>query len=176
MGKPAAPRPVKLFTGLLTGRLDILPRIYKAMEEKLGPLDYTSELISFNFTGYYEKEMGTSLKRQFVSFQNPVSPDKLAEIKTFTNELELKWSESGNRLVNIDPGYLNDARLVLASTKDFSHRIYLSQGIYAEITLLFRNKKYEPLPWTYPDFRSEDYQIIFQALREKYMRQMEKLS
>lgn len=172
MGKAATPKPVRLFIGLLTGRLDILPRIYKAMEEKLGPIDYTSELIDFDFTSYYEKELGPGLKRQFLSFQDLISPDRLAEIKCFTNELEQKWSEGENRIINIDPGYLNDSRIVLASTKDFSHRIYLGQGIYAEITLLFQHKHFEPLPWTYPDFRSEAYQIILQELRQRYMKQL----
>lgn len=172
MGIPAVPKPVRFFAGLLTGRLDILPRIYEAMEERLGPIDYTSELIEFNFTNYYEQELGPGLKRQFLSFQNLVSPDKLVEIKLFTNELEQKWSEEGKRLLNIDPGYLNDSRVVLASTKDFSHRIYMGQGIYAEITLLFRHKQFEPLPWTYPDFRDPAYQQVFKALRLKYMEQV----
>jgi len=172
MGKAVTPKPVKVFAGLLTSRLDILPRIFKAMEEKLGPIDYASELIDFNFTRYYEKELGPGLKRQFVSFKNLVSPDKLAEIKLFTNELEQKWSEEGKRLLNIDPGYLNDSRVVLASTKDFSHRIYLGHGIYAEITLLFHNKQFESLPWTYPDFRDPAYQQVFKALRLKYMEQI----
>ena len=171
MGKAVTPKPVKAFAGILTSRLDILPRIFKAMEEKLGPVDYSSELIDFNFTRYYEKELGSGLKRQFLSFKNLISPDKLADIKVFTNELEQKWSEEGKRLLNIDPGYLNDSRVVLASTKDFSHRIYLAHGIYAEITLLFHNKKFEFLPWTYPDFRDPAHQQIFQVLRLKYLEQ-----
>ena len=172
MGIPAAAKLVKFFVGLLTSRLDLLPRIYKSLEEKLGPIDFTGELIEFSFTSYYEKELGTELKRQFLSFQELISPDRLVEVKLFTNDLELKYSMEGKRQLNIDPGYLNDARVVLASTKDFSHRIYMGQGIYAEITLLFRRHHFEALPWTYPDFRSEAYQKILLNLRKKYMEQM----
>lgn len=171
MGKITTPEPVRFFAGLLTGRLDILPRIYKALEEKLGPVDYTSELIDFTFTNYYEKELGPGLKKQLLSFQNLLSPDRLVEIKLFTNALELEWSLEGRRIANIDPGYLNGARVVLASTKDFSHRLYLGQGIYAEITLLFQRRRFEHLPWTYPDFRSEAYQKILLELRARYMEQ-----
>ncbi len=171
MGKAVPPKPVRFFAGILTGRLDILPQIFNALQEKLGTIDYTSELIDFDFTGYYERELGTGLKRQFLSFQDLASPDKLADTKVFTNELEQRWTEAGNRMLNIDPGFLNDSRVVLASTKDFSHRIYLGCGIYGEITLIFRHKHYEPLPWTYPDFRSEAYQEILQRLRARYMEQ-----
>lgn len=171
MGKATSAEPVKLFIGVLTGRPSILPMMYHSLEDKLGPIDYKSDLMDFGFTHYYEKELGPGLKRQFVSFQKLISPEKLAEAKLFTNEVEQRWSEEGRRLINLDPGYVNGARIVLASTKDFSQRIYLGQGIYAEITLLYRNKRFEPLPWTYPDFRSEAYQKILLELRATYMKQ-----
>ncbi|MBI2934799.1 MAG: DUF4416 family protein [Chloroflexi bacterium] len=172
MGKPGPPGPVKLFAGVLTGRLSILPEVHAALEARLGPVDYSSELIEFDFTDYYQAEMGPGLRRQFLSFDKLVSPDTLAEIKLFSNSLEQQWSEGGKRLVNLDPGYVNAARLVLASTKDFAHRIYIGQGIYAEVTLLFRSRGIETLPWTYPDFRSEAYQKVFQTIRERYLKQL----
>ncbi|MBI4329711.1 MAG: DUF4416 family protein [Chloroflexi bacterium] len=172
MGKPAPARPVKVFAGLLTGRPSCLPQARAALEETLGPADYASEVMDFTFTGYYEEEMGVALKRQFFSFDRLETPEKLAEIKLFTNSLEEKWAENGRRLVNLDPGYLNEARVVLASTKDFAHRIYIGQGIYAEITLLFQHKRFEPLPWTYPDFRSEAYHRVLGAMRARYVRQV----
>lgn len=174
MGKAGPPRPVKFLVGVLTGHPEILPRVRASLEERLGPVDYASELIDFKFTDYYEAEMGPGLKRQFLSFARLASPDTLAETKLFTNSLEEEWSESGKRLVNLDPGYLNAARLVLASTKDFAHRVYIGQGIYAEVTLMFRGKGIEFLPWTYPDFRSPDYARILLTVRAMYMEQVKR--
>lgn len=172
MGKPAPPKFVKIFVGLLTSRLSLIPQISKSLERTLGPIDYSSELVDFTFTRYYEAEMGSSLKKQFLSFERLASPEKLAGIKLFTNRLEDEWLEGERRLVNLDPGYLNEARLVLASTKDFAHRIYIGQGIYGEITLLFHPRGFEPLPWTYPDFRSEVLHEVFRTIRANYMQQI----
>ena len=171
-GKFEAPKPVKVFVGLLITQLFILPQVYKLLEEKLGAIDLKSQLMDFNFTRYYEAEMGLELKRQFLSFHNLMSPDELVEIKLFTRELEQSLAKEGKRLVNLDPGYLTPAKIVLASTKDFSHRLYLGQGIYGEVTLLFRHKRFEPLPWTYPDYHTEAYQRFFYELRAQYMAQL----
>jgi len=171
-GRFEAPKLVKVFVGLLTAQLFVLPQVYKLLEEKLGAIDLKSQLLDFNFTKYYEAEMGIELKRQFLGFRNFISPDELVEIKLFTGELEQSLAREGKRLVNLDPGYLTPAKIVLASTKDFSHRLYLGRGIYGEVTLLFRHKRFEPLPWTYPDYRTEAYQQFFHELRARYMAQL----
>lgn len=173
MGKAEPPIPVKLFVGLLTSRLAVVPDVSKALEERLGPVDYSSDVIEFNLTRYYEPEMGPGLKRKFLSFERLVLPGDLAGIKLFTNGLEEKWSEGGQRLINLDPGYLNQARVVLASTKDFAHRVYIGQGIYAEVTMMFHRNRFDALPWTYPDFQSPAYQQVFLHMRERYSAQLE---
>lgn len=172
MGKIKEPEPAKVFAGLLISRLSLLPQVYRLLEEELGPIDLSSQVWDFNYTNYYEAEMGADLKRQFLGFGSLVSPDRLVDIKLFTNELEQALAEGEKRLVNLDPGYLTAAKVVLVTTKDFAHRLYLGRGIYGEVTLLFQRKRFEPLPWTYSDYRSEAYQQFFQELRAKYMTQL----
>ena len=99
-------------------------------------------------------------------------PQQIAEIKVLTNKIEEKLSSAGKRLVNIDPGYLDLAKLILASTKDYSHRIYLGKGIYAEITLSYQGKSFQGWQWTYPDFRTTEYRNIFNQIRELYAGQI----
>lgn len=135
------------------------------LEKEFGEVDYKSNCIDFNFTEYYQDEMGSCLKRYFLSFKNLVDPIKLADIKIFSNELEIKLSgNSDKRIVNIDPGIISLGNLILASTKNFSHRIPLSKGIYAEITLVYV-KGWQHLQWTFPDYRTEQYQKVFSEIR-----------
>ena len=96
--------------------------------------------------------MGEKLKRQWISFEKPILPDNLADMKIETNNIEDSYAKDKNRIVNIDPGYITPANVILASTKDFSHRIYLSKGIYAEVTTIYRKEGFTKLPWTYPDY------------------------
>ena len=175
MGEAREPKPVKLFIGLLTAAPSLLPDIRRALETSLGPVESESGLMDFDFTTYYDSEMGLGIKRQFWGFRELVAPGQLPEVKLMTNGLEKASSAAGKRLVNLDPGYLTGARLVLASTKDFAHRLYLDRGIYGEVTLLFRDGKFEPLPWTYPDYRSGDYHRFFCDLRQRYLSQMREM-
>jgi hypothetical protein len=172
MGKTREPQKVKIFVGLLIARLSPLPQVCRLLEEKLGTVDLSSQALDFNYTNYYEAEMGTGLKRVFLGFSDLVTPDKLVDIKLFTNGLEQTLSEGGKRLVNLDPGYLTAAKVVLATTKDYAHRLYLGSSIYGEVTLVFRKKQFQPLAWTYPDYRTEAYHEFFRQLRSKYMRQL----
>ena len=165
MGTPKKPEPVRLFIGMLSGDPKLFSAAVSALNPKFGPVLLESEIIPFEFTEYYTPEMGKNLWRKFVAFRRMVSPEKLASIKLFTNHLEETYSQNRKRCINLDPGFLTPARVVLASTKDFSHRIYLKSGIYAEITLLFRKGKFETLAWTYPDYRTEPYLKFFSALR-----------
>ncbi|MEF8725866.1 MAG: DUF4416 family protein [Candidatus Bipolaricaulota bacterium] len=176
MGKPEEPDPVKLFTGLLTGQIENLGKVEEELEENFGPIDEKSPLIPFNYTDYYRSEMGKGLMRKFVSFRNLVSPETLPGIKLKTNEIEQDFSDSGEfnvpRPVNIDPGYVGLSKLVLATTKNYSHRIYLGKGIYAEVTLQYKDGSFQHQPWTYPDYRSNEYIAYFDKLREKYKQQL----
>jgi hypothetical protein len=135
-----------------------------------GPIVLISEAFGFTETDYYTATMGTELKKQFLAFEQLIDPAALAEIKRAMNDYEAEYSALGRhtepRPLNLDPGYITPAKLVLASTKDHAHRIYLRDGIYAEVTLAFRQRRWQPLDWTYPDYRRDDYQQFFTRCRE----------
>ena len=177
MGKPKKPNPVKLFAGVLTGYPETISDVKDELESLFGGVDGGSQLFPFEYTDYYGDEMGSRLKKKFFSFQPLVSPEELAEIKLRTNELERdlagRLDTEVARPVNIDPGYVGLSKMVLATTKNYSHRIYLERGIYAEVTLKYENGSYKPLPWTYPDYRSEEYLKFFQDIRGRYSDQLE---
>jgi hypothetical protein len=172
MGEVREPQPVKVFVGILLALPSTLPELHALLEDQLGPIDTQSHLLEFDYTNYYEPEMGSGLKRKLLGFGCLASPEALVELKIFTNRVEQTFAINGRRTVNLDPGYLTAARVVLASTKDFAHRLYLGKGIYGEVTLLYQKKDFRALPWTYPDYRSEAYRQFFRELRRVYMAQL----
>jgi len=175
MGKAKEPLPVKLVVGMISEEESLFSEVEKELAQKFGPVDFRSSPLPFCYSDYYEKEIGANLKRQFISFEELIDPAEIVEIKLFTNQLENSFLHlsSGERRVNIDPGYVTLAKLVLATTKNFEHRIYLRKGIYAEITLRYRKGKgFAPWEWTYPDYRSRKYLEIFNHLREIYYEQV----
>jgi hypothetical protein len=135
-----------------------------------GPTAAISDAFSFTETDYYAAEMGGGLKKQFWAFESLIDPGRLAAIKRRTNEWEAEYAALKQhpepRPLNLDPGYLTLAKLVLATTKDHAHRIYLADGIYAEVTLSFRGGQWQPFDWTYPDYRRPDYQAFFIRCRQ----------
>lgn len=137
------------------------------MDERFGAEDYQSPEMPFEHTDYYCKEMGSPLFRRFISYERPVSPGDLAQIKLFTNQLEMEIAEQGKRRVNLDPGYLGLGQFVLATGKPVAHRIYLKKGIYAYLTLIYESGSFQALPWTYPDYALEDTIRMLNQLREK---------
>ena len=141
------------------------------LAEAFGPIDLRSPRRAFDLTGYYEKEMGPGLERMFVSFERLVPPESLSEAKLLTNGLEEKARghfRAARRAVNLDPGYLTAASLIMATTKDFSHRIPLQRGIYAHLEFLFQKNSIRPLDWTYPDLRGDRYAAFFLEARKAY--------
>jgi hypothetical protein len=140
------------------------------IERQFGPLALVSEAFDFTETAYYTATMGQDLKKQFIACERLIDPGELARIKCETNAWEIEYAALGGypepRPLNLDPGYVTPAKLVLASTKDHAHRLYLQNGIYAEVTLAFRGRQWQPLEWTYPDYRRADYQAFFTACRE----------
>lgn len=174
MGRVRVPAKVKLIVGLISGEIELFKEAKNALEKTFGKADYESDLIDFDHTDYYEEEFGPELKRKFLSFGKVVDLENVYKIKLTTNMLEGHYSRSGKRRINIDPGYLDLSKLVLFSTKDYSHRIYLNEGIFADHTLFYREGRFNPWPWTYPDYKSEAYINIFNSIRAVYKEDLEK--
>ncbi|MDD4869067.1 MAG: DUF4416 family protein [Kiritimatiellae bacterium] len=173
MGSVKPVKPVKFFCGIIGINKEVILRAVNELGALLGKIDQESEFMPFNFTDYYADEMGNDLFRQFVSFQELMDPRKLAEIKLVTNTIEDKFTVTSNgkvhRTVNLDPGYITASNLILATTKEFSHRICIGEGIYAEVTLNFKKNGCVFFPWTYPDFKSGKYTSFFLEIRRRYM-------
>lgn len=165
MGEIYKPTKAKLIIGMFSNDESLFKKAQKELEKKYGKVDFESGLLDFNFTDYYQKELGENLKKKFISFKKMIDYDDLPDIKISTNKIEDKFIKKGRRKINIDPGYLTLAKLVLATTKDHVHRIYLYKGIYAEVTLHYKNKSFRPWSWTYPDYRSRKYREIFEQIR-----------
>ncbi|NQT90341.1 MAG: DUF4416 family protein [Candidatus Omnitrophica bacterium] len=174
MGSIVKWRPVKLIAGIITSSEERFSKTAKALKRLFGPIDFISQLIDFDSTDYYQKEMGQGLKRRFMSFKRLIDPARLAQIKLTTNKLEkslFKGIKDPSRPVNIDPGYITEAKLVLASTKDYYHRIYLKNGIYAEMTLCYKDSSFAGCDWTYRDYMTGECIRMFNDIRSIYMRQ-----
>jgi len=171
MGKIITPEPVKLICGLLAGDLGWLSRAKEVLSGRFGPIDHESEGIPFDFTAYYQKELGPDIIRQYVSFEELIDPGDLAAIKLTTNRMEEELSEGGVRKVNLDPGYLDLSKMVLATTKDATYRVYLAAGISGQSTYYFERGTYRPWQWTYADYRTETAIVFFNLVREDYKRQ-----
>jgi hypothetical protein len=172
MGKIKIVNPVKIFCGLIYQEEKILKKAKIKLEEKWGKIDIEYGPLNFDFTDYYQEEMGKNLKRKFISFENLYLPENIYEWKIFTNNIEEEFSEFNKRKINIDPGYIDSCKVILLSTKDYYHRIYIGNGIYAELTLYYSKGRYNFLNWTYPDYRTENYINFFVKMREKYRKQI----
>jgi hypothetical protein len=169
MGKAKEPKPAKLFMSLIASGDDYLQEGLKDLSSDFGEIDFMSPRIPFHFTDYYTQEMGEDLFRHLVTFKNLISIPLLADVKRSTNRLETKYSTvAGNRRLNIDPGYICLEHIILATTKGYGHRPYLRDGIYADLTLIYRNKSFQPLEWTYPDYRQGEVIRLFNQFRKKY--------
>ncbi len=172
MGAPKVPAPVKLITGLLGASDVLLEQAAAALCNRYGPVDSASVPIDWTASTYYHDEMGPNIRRQFLSFERLIAADELATVKLATNDLEARWRTASGRQVNIDPGYIAATKLVLASTKDAAHRIYLGRGIYAEVTLLFSNGSFQPHVHTYPDYAAREAVEFFNWVRGTYLEQL----
>ncbi|MBD3315143.1 MAG: DUF4416 family protein [Chitinivibrionales bacterium] len=168
MGTACDPAPAKLFLAIMASTPAQSDQALTAFCERWGMTDLHFGPIPFNFTDYYTKEMGPTLQKVFYAFTQPIKRDSLSAIKCVTNDIEEGFrTTDGARTVNLDPGYLTNEKLVLASTKDFYHRIYLGAGIYAEVTLHYRQGKWRHFSWTYPDYKTEGVQRFLEKARAK---------
>ncbi len=169
MGEVKIPRPALLFCGLLLGDNIEEKLVIGELEKHFGDVILKSRVFPFNHTDYYYEEMGINIRRMFVGFNKTIEMERIVDIKLLTNKVELEnFSSEGRRKVNIDPGYINLSKVVLATTKDYQHRIYLGCGIYAEVTLRYRKGTFTPWEWTYPDYREKASIDFFNRLRENY--------
>jgi hypothetical protein len=169
MSLPQPPTPAKLIVGFFVKDKALAAGVAQALQDRLGPIDMVSAWLDFDFTTYYEKEMGAPLSRRLVVFKTLVGQTELAAIKQMTNALELNYQRKGQRRVNIDPGYLLPERFVLATGKNFTHRIYIGQGIYADLTLIYQKGAFRTLPWTYPDYADGQLTEFLTLVRKKYL-------
>jgi hypothetical protein len=166
---PKEAKKVKLISSLFSPEEELIEKVIGRMEACFGPVDWVSEKLTFDRTKYYAREMGWPLYRRFVSFSKLIPPDSLVEIKFTTNEIENEHLADKRRRINIDPGYIALERLVLATGKNYIHRIYLRKGLYADLTLIFHAGTFRPLAWTYPDYADEKLIGYFNMLRNRYL-------
>ena len=165
--------PVQFFVGVLIADIGLWDRVKGAIEANWGRIETESDRIDFDqFTDYYEPEMGKNLVRFWVSLEGIRPPEDLIRIKWSCTAIENAFSRDGKRLVNLDPGYLTEAKLILASFKDFAHRIYLTQGVFADMQMIWYHGKFAPREWTFADYKSETAQKFFTGLRETYRRKL----
>lgn len=164
------PNKVKLFAAVTSRPETRSGEVTAALVRSFGPVEFSYGPIPFGFTDYYREEMGEGLVKSCMTFETAVDREALAGIKVFTNDLERRFAASGRRTVNLDPGYVSADKLVLASTKDFYHRIYLSQGIFAEVTLHYRKGKYRFFSWTFPDYREPSFLEFLEKVRAGYVK------
>lgn len=167
----------KLIIGVIYHDPKIFEDAMKAVKNEFGEIDFSCEEFSFSgeFSSYYDEELGGEGLRRIYSFKTLVEPSKQAQIKKFTNALEARFSKDGKRLINLDPGFINHGRLMLATTKEAGFRIPLSDGIYTELTLFWARGGWHKLPWTYRDYQSERVQKFITKVRDEYLRQRKEM-
>ena len=168
MSEPRKPKPAKLVIGVFMREKALLKPLADELSAAFGAVDLVSSWMDFNYTSYYQAEMGTPLFRRLLAFKTLIDQQDLPRIKTATNAMERRYVHNGGRRVNIDPGYLLYERFVLASGKNFGHRIYIGSGIYADLTLIYQEGDFQKLPWTYPDYADGPILSFLHQARRKY--------
>jgi hypothetical protein len=168
MSHPSEAEDVKLIASLFSPGEALIRTVIAELEGIFGPTDWVSEGLLFDRTRYYAREMGWPLYRRFVAFKDLIRPDTIVDLKLKTNALEERYLQDGKRQINIDPGYISLERLVLATGKNYTHRIYLSQGIYADLTLIFHRGTFRALEWTYRDYAAPEVINCFNEIRQRY--------
>lgn len=166
------PKPVRLITGVIFAPGANIGECMEELSRKFGDEAYRSAPLHFGGTHYYEGEMGTGLSRVFTAYKRLIPRETIRDVKIFTNEVEKVFSYDGGRTINIDPGYIAEEHLILATGKGFSHRPYLGGGVYADLTLMYVNDEWKPLDWTYPDYRKPETMELFRKLRNEYSKQL----
>lgn len=173
MGVIKQHKPVKFFCAVTFCNNIKLSDIADKIESVFGEIELQSGLYNFSqYTDYYKAEMGDNLKKNFIAFTKIREPELLVKYKIETNQLEKDFLSKGRRTINIDPGYLTEAKIILATTKDYSHRIYLGEGIFGDLHLFFENGSFRKQQWTYPDYRQDSAIDFFNKMRLCYREQL----
>ena len=166
MSKPSRPKKVLLFTAVLLSKEVDVDEINRLLAKKIGAMCFCSKLMNFVWSDYYEDEMGKGLKRFFVIYEKPAERQDIVKYKKICDKLELKYLKNGKRTINIDPGIITPENIVLATNKAFFHRIYIKDGVYAEVTLFYKKGTYHPIEyWTFPEYRSSAVIDFFNRAR-----------
>ena len=168
MGNPANPKPALLFTGILYSDKSYLSKAKESLLSAFGAALLETPPVSWDYSEYYKEEIGSPIMRTFIFFKDLINRAEIADIKLRTNDIEAELSADGKRKVNLDPGYLTLANVILATTKGYSHRIYLGKGIYGEVSLLYRekDKTFVPNIFTYSDYQDKKCIEMFVKARE----------
>ena len=169
MAQVEAVEPVKLLVALLWAGVQSRDMALEQLELKWGTIDFSGADHPFDVTDYYEKEMGPSLRRRLVSFSRMIPPESLPQVKLACNRIEQRLARRGQRRVNLDAGYLDHSKVVLASMKFAGQKIHLGQGVYADLMSRYRKGRYRPLEWAFPDFRDGRYDRDLARIRELFM-------
>ena len=172
MSRPVPPKPAKLVIGLFTKHTRLIQSVLERLQETFGQIDIISHWFAFNWTDYYAPEMGRGLQRRMTAFGPHINQADLPDIKLQTNAIEDDYTAAGCRQINLDPGYLLAERFVLATGKNYTHRIYLGQNIYADLTLIYQHGRFQALPWTYPDYTEEQMLAFLTRVRNKYLKDL----
>ena len=170
MSQPTAPQAAKLVVGIFTNDQQLFCPVIKSLTKLFGDIDLISPWLPFDYTSYYEREMGPGLMRRMAAFKPLIAQSSLSSIKLKTNAIEHEFSKDQKRSINIDPGFMLRERFVLATGKNFAHRIYIGDHIYADLTLIFQKGSFQALPWTYPDYKATDMQSFLYRVRNKYIK------
>ena len=172
MGRIGVPKPAKLIMSVIATDDLLFREVIEALAARYGGVDFESDVCPFDCTQYYAPEMGEGLLRKFCTFRPLIPRERLKQIKQETNQLEEQFSCAGKRRVNIDPGYICAEHLILATTKGYTHRPYLGEGIHADLTLIYGNGEFRPLEWTYPDYASPKVREMLQGIRQRYLQEL----
>ncbi|KJR41324.1 GTP-binding protein [Candidatus Magnetoovum chiemensis] len=175
MGRPAEPEQALLFAGLLYADVNIFKTVVPILEKTFGTIYLLSDELRWNYSNYYADELGQTIMRRFAIFKTIISANEIVQLKLRSNDIEASSSINGKRTVNIDPGYITSAKIVLATTKNYSHRIYLNDGIYGEVTLYYKHNNYVPHIFTYADYKEDDT-IAFLIKGRNYLKSAAKTS
>lgn len=167
MSQLKEPLPGNLTIAVMYRDTLLFENVKKELEERFGPVDIQSEAYSFSdISPYYDEEMGEGISKIVLSFRDLLHREKVKEVKLAAVEIEERYTQDGNRMINLDPGLVTSENFLLTTGKNYSHRIYLGSGVFAEVTLMFGKKGViRELPWTYRDYLYEPARSFLLTVR-----------